>query len=141
MLFSEIDPFAEKGLYLSVAVVCELWCAFRLPGSKSLWIFPKSARHSEYRETRIVSFIFLWFLMLTLPKGFDLFVYYLFLLFIEKTIFFCSLSRKERIALLRKIFPPYKKYGTLSVIFAAAGFLLLLLLSFRIGEGLARCAV
>ena len=132
------NPFMEKLLYLSVAVACESWMAFRLPGSESLWIFPKNARSVKYRETRIISFLLLWFFMLGVPKGFDLFAYYLFALCIERVICFCSLPTKRKIALLQKFFPPFKKYGALSFLFVAAGIFLVAILFFRIGMTVAK---
>lgn len=125
------DPFREKSLYLSVAIICELWIAFRLPGSRSFWIFSKNADYSKYQGIRIISALFLWFLMLAIPKGLDLFCYYVFVLCIERVIFFCSSSKKKR--MLQKIFPPYKKYGILSLIFSIAGFLFIPSLCFLIG--------
>ena len=86
------NPIHEKFLYLFVAVCCESWILFRLPGSRSLWISAKNANDAKYREIRIMCAVFLWFVMLGLPRGFDLFSYYLFALCIERIIFFCSLS-------------------------------------------------
>ena len=125
------DPILEKSLYLSVAIICELWIVFRLPGSRSLWIFPKNATDAKYREIRIASALFLWFLMLAVPKGFDLFCYYAFALCIERIIFFYSSQKKERI--LQKVFPPYKKYGIPSLIALIMGFFLILFFGFLIG--------
>jgi hypothetical protein len=125
------DPILEKSLYLSVAIICELWIVFRLPGSRSLWIFPKNATYASYREIRIISALFLWFLMLAVPKGFDLFCYYVFALCIERIIFFCSSQKKERI--LQKVFPPYKKYGIPALISLIIGFFLILFFNFLIG--------
>lgn len=127
------NPVQEKFLYLSVAVVCESWMAFRLPGSESLWIFPQNARSSKYRETRIISFLFLWFFMLGIPRGFDLFAYYLFALCIERVILFCSFPKRKRIDLLQKFFPPFRKYGALSFIVLATCVFLAALLFFQIG--------
>lgn len=125
------NPILEKSLYLSVAIICELWIVFRLPGSKSLWIFPKNAIDASYREIRIICALFLWFLMLAIPKGFDLFCYYVFALCIERIIFFCFSQKKERI--LQKFFPPYKKYGIFALIALVIGSFFIFFMSFLIG--------
>jgi len=130
------DSILEKSLYLSVAIICELWILFSLPGSRSLWIFPKNADNSKYQKIRIISAFFLWFLMLAIPKGFDLFVYYIFALCIERIIFFYSSKNKEKI--LQKLFPPYKKYGIIFFIALITGFLFVLFLFFEIGAEIGR---
>jgi hypothetical protein len=129
-------PILEKSLYLSAAIIGELWIVFRLPGAKLLWIFSKNANSSKYREIRIISALFIWFFMLAIPKGFDLFVYYAFVLCIERVIFFCASQKKEK--LLQKLFPSYKEYGILSILAFSAGFLLILFLSFEIGTKIAQ---
>lgn len=132
-------PVYEKFLYLFVSIICELWIIFRMPGSKSLWIFSKNADNSKYKEIRLLCFLLLWFLMLALPKGFDLFIYYLFVLFFERLVAFYSLSKKKREAFFCKTFPLYKKYGNSFFIAMATAFLFILLFSFRIGENFAIC--
>ena len=131
------NPIHEKFLYLFVAVCCESWILFRLPGSKSLWIFPKNAVNAKYREIRIMCAVFLWFVMLGLPRGFDLFAYYLFALCIERSVFFYSLSQKQKNILLQKVFPPYKEYGAPFFFVLIAVILAILIITFRIGMGIA----
>ncbi len=131
------NPIHEKFLYLFVAVCCESWILFRLPGSKSLWIFPKNASNAKYREIRIMCAVFLWFVMLSIPRGFDLFAYYLFALCIEKGVFFYSLSQKQKNTLLRNVFPPYKKYGAPFFFVLTASILTVSIIIFRVGMILA----
>ena len=135
------NPIHEKFLYLFVAVCCESWILFRLPGSKSLWISPKNADNEKYREIRIMCAVFLWFVMLGLPRGFDLFSYYLFALCIERIIFFCSLSKKQKELFLQKFFPPYKEYGAPFLFSLVAVMIAVLVASFWIGASLARWSI
>ncbi len=135
------NPIYEKFLYLFVAVCCESWILFRLPGSKSLWIFPKNADNAKYREIRIMCAVFLWFVMLGLPRGFDLFSYYLFALCIERAILFCSLSKKQKELFLQKFFPPYKEYGAPFLFVLVVALSAILIVSFWIGEGIARWSI
>lgn len=135
------DPVQEKLLYLFVAVVCESWIVFHLPGSEFLWIFPENAHSLKYRETRIVSFLLLWFFMLSVPRGFDLFAYCLFALCIERVIFFCSLSERKKISLLQKFFPPFKKHGALSFFVLIMGVFFAAILLRQIGVVLVKCFV
>jgi len=135
------NPIHEKFLYLFIAVCCESWILFRLPGSKSLWIYPKNADNAKYHEIRIMCAVFVWFAMLGLPRGFDLFAYYLFALCIERGVFFCLLSQKQRNTLLQKVFPPYKEYGApfFFVLFAVT--IAPLIASFWIGMSFAKWAL
>ncbi len=135
------NPIHEKFLYLFVAVCCESWILFRLPGSKFLWIFAKNANNARYREIRIMSAVFLWFVMLGLPRGFDLFAYYLFALCIERIVFFYSLPKKQKKMLLQRIFPPYKEYGAPFFFVLIAVILVMSLISFWIGMSLAKWAL
>jgi len=80
------DPIHNKFIYLSFAIVCELWIAFHLPGSKYLWMSAQNSNYPNYREIRIISAIFLWFFLLIIPRGYDLWIYCIFATYFEKIV-------------------------------------------------------
>ncbi len=80
------DPIHNGFLYLSAVVVCELWISFRLPGAEYLWMDAKNSDYSNYREIRITSAVFLWFLLIALPKGCIPLVYCIFAICFERIL-------------------------------------------------------
>lgn len=80
------DPIQNRFLYLSAVVVCELWILFRLPGAKYLWMDAKNSGYPNYREIRIISVVFLWFLLIALPRECVPLVYCIFAICFEKIL-------------------------------------------------------